>query len=160
MSSKNKWKVKSTHGNSPRLEIPHYPGSQAYVLWEHTTETREESSPSPQMAALPASPTSSDSLSGFPSCSHPGPLPSVMGEQDLRALLQALPTQADMEALVSQMEEACRRDLHTVKADVQQLSSSCWIATPQVKRPWRTACPSWRRSSPQDHHAAATHGRT
>lgn len=83
------------------------------------------------MAALPASLADSDSLTGFPEylasqpLASPGlsaPLPSVMGDPDLRAFLQALPTWSDMEVLVLCLEEAHHRDIHSVKADVQLLS--------------------------------------
>lgn len=45
-----------------------------------------------------------------------------MGELDLRALLQALPMRADMEAMVSHLEEVHCRDLKLVWTQVQQLS--------------------------------------
>lgn len=48
--------------------------------------------------------------------------PSVLGDPDLRALLQALPTRSDMEAMVSCLEEVHRRDLQLVRTEVQSLA--------------------------------------
>lgn len=73
----------------------------------------------------------SDSLTGFPDdLTSPPPaaagpsasLPSIMRDPDLRAFFQALPKWSDMEALVLRLEETHRRDLHSVRVDVQLLS--------------------------------------
>lgn len=40
----------------------------------------------------------------------------------LKAMLQALPTRADMESLVKRLEESHRKDLDIVRGEVQQLT--------------------------------------
>lgn len=44
-----------------------------------------------------------------------------LGELDLKALLQALPTRSEMEATVSRLEEVHRKDLQMVRTEVQVL---------------------------------------
>lgn len=49
---------------------------------------------------------------------------AVSGDTDLRALLQALLTWADLEAMVAWVEEVHHRDLKLVQSEVQQLTDS------------------------------------
>lgn len=89
------------------------------------------------MAAPPASPAESDSLMGFPdeltsptpaSTCLSDPLPSMMRDPDLRALLQALPMRSDMEALVLSLEIAHHRDLSSKQ------TCSCFLTgSPRAK---------------------------
>lgn len=80
------------------------------------------------MAAPPSSPASLvtlEPLSGFPetlTSQQPSPLPPASGDLDLRALLQALLTRMDIEALVYRLEEVHLREIHLVWVDAQLLS--------------------------------------
>lgn len=50
-------------------------------------------------------------------------LPTESMEMDLRALMQALPTRADLEAMMARLEEVHRGDLKVVQTEVEQLTA-------------------------------------
>lgn len=92
---------------------------------EHTGRQISQNSPSTEMEALLA-----DTYTGFPT-----DLRSDYGEPsqpllqspgmaaELRLLLQALPTKADIAALIDKVETAHRKELSVMKADVQALTT-------------------------------------
>lgn len=61
------------------------------------------------------------------STSNQGPLPYLQGtfgaDEELKAILRALPTRADIEALVGRVEAAHKKEIHEVKQDVKTLSA-------------------------------------
>lgn len=53
----------------------------------------------------------------------PCPTLTYRADAELRSLLQALPTRADIEALIGRVEEMHRQELRAVKTDVQALTT-------------------------------------
>lgn len=61
------------------------------------------------------------------STSNQGPLPCLQGtygvDEELKAILRALPMRADIEALVGRLEAAHKKEISEVKKDVETLSA-------------------------------------
>lgn len=80
--------------------------------------------------ALPAASMSSEAYPDIPPAflsdprrSSPYPPTTYQEDNELRTLLQALPTKSDMEALIGRVEAAHRQELQIVRKEVQVLSS-------------------------------------
>lgn len=63
-------------------------------------------------------------------------------EEDLRTMLQALPTRSDIEALMLCIEEAHSRDIVEVRTELH------WMQTKPRPHPWNSGCWLWNAPRP------------
>lgn len=92
---------------------------------EHSGRQTVSGSPSPHRDTQ-----SADKYAGFPADLRPGfgehsqpPSQAPGVEAELRSLLQALPTKADIAALIAMVEAAHHKEMNVVRADVSALTT-------------------------------------
>lgn len=107
-------------GSSPGTTVTAPRGSPRGEKQKAPRQSEACSSPTPQPTQEYPTDTYKDTHQ--PTMESPQPPDPALFEQDIRGLLQALPTRSDIEALILRLEETHRRDIQEVRGEVSTLT--------------------------------------